>query len=119
MNGGAAAQEAEPERGVYEAPFKVGGYDALVAIDSRGNACKVAKLRPGARYDDVKRRLERELDRIDPVFVPRLVRDHLKHPPAAPHRRAPQLHPAHANDFRAYRRRLFEQLSRRIHVFPD
>ena len=114
MNRGAAAEARDPERGVFEAPCRVGGCDALVAIDARGDVCKVAKLRPGCDYATVRAALQAELDRIDPLPPrPQLVRD----VPPRPAQR--QVHPAHTNDYPAYRRRLIQQISRRVHVFRD
>jgi hypothetical protein len=113
MTASSAAQTELPPRGVYEAPFRVGGFDALLAVDSKGDVRKVSKLLPGAIYSRVWAALEAELDRIDPVPQLRLVSN------ASPVRAPRVLHPAHANDFHAYRRRLIKQLSHRAQLFRD
>ena len=113
----AQLKDGIPGRGVYEAPFLVDGHRALLAVNTRGVVRKVAKLLPGASYERVMAALETWLDRDDPLPPPvklELVRDR-----PAPKRPPRKLHPCHANDFHAYRRRLISQISQRVHVFRD
>lgn len=117
-----------PPRGVYEELYRIAGCHVLVAIDSKGDARKRVKLLPGISYDRAKRWLEELLERVDPIVPPppmlTLVRDLPERPadrstwarPAAP---AHTLHPAHVDDYRAYRRRLAMQLSHRLRLFRD
>jgi hypothetical protein len=110
------ASEGLAGRGVWEAPYLVDGYPALIAVDSRGVARKHAKLLSGASYARVKAALEALLDRIDPVPQLALVRD------GSAARRSialPPVHPAHRDDYHAYRRRLVKQLSHRVLLFRD
>jgi hypothetical protein len=88
----------------------------LVAIDSKGEQRKRVKLLPEISYDHAKRWLEELLDRVDPVPVrPKLelVRD------TPSQRRERRPHPAHADDRRAYQRRLVQQAARKIRYFRD
>lgn len=115
----ASARDGIAERGVYEAPFRVDGHEALLAVDSRGEARKVAKLLPGTSYDRVRASLEAWLDAHDPLPRPpklELVRDR----PAQRRKPRHHMHPAQAaSDRHAYLGRLTTQLVQRIRVFDD
>jgi hypothetical protein len=112
----AASQSEKPERGVHELPYTKDGCVVLVALDARGDERRRVKLLPGVSYERAKSWLEQLLDRVDPLpQLPTLalVRD------MPVKRRERKLHPAHANDYAAYRRRLIRQLAGRVHYFRD
>jgi hypothetical protein len=111
-----ASQSEKPERGVHELPYTKDGCVVLVALDARGDERRRVKLLPGVSYERAKSWLEQLLDRVDPLPQPpklELVRD------TPVKRRERKLHPAHANDYAAYRRRLIRQLSLRTRIFRD
>ena len=114
--GDAARRSEVLPRGVYEATYRVEGYEVLVAIDSAGNARKHVKLKPGVSYARAKAWLEDVLDRIDP---PRELRLLNASSIPAPSRPLPSRRPTHADDFRAYRRRLARAAAAKIRIFDD
>jgi hypothetical protein len=115
-----ARRSAVLDRGVYEADYLVDGLEVLVAIDSRGNARKHLKLKAGVSYDHAKRWLEQLLDRIDPPTTLRLVshEEPLPYKPVAPFSTVSAF-PTHADDPRAYRRRLAKAAMNRVRIFGD
>jgi hypothetical protein len=59
---------AQLERGTYFAPYRLGGYRVLMAIDSRGERRLEIPLGPGSEAVDVCKGLEIWLDEIDPLL---------------------------------------------------
>jgi hypothetical protein len=118
----AAAAEVRLERGVYFAPYIVGDYEVLIAIDSRGRARKHLKLVPGLSEERATAWLRQWLDRINPVEQPpklELVtetRAARRPAPAVPRNRYRSADP---NDFHAYRNRLARSAAQRVRLFSD